>query len=684
MSKSDRIYKIFMSTMVVVIAGLLLATGIIAIQKQMKLKVSFSATPSIELQIDMKTMGADDSTYTKIFNNKESAYIGAGLSLSGNTLYFTEDFAKSYSGAIGASFTLRITNLNDFGLKVTSSGENATSNPLALKLQAGGQGTMDVSGVGAMSTLQLSFVEYNVYTVATSPQSGHFTFSGEAEAVKGEDYTANVKAHEGYTLTISITNDGGTTILTQGKRYTWDSSNGALTIYSAAVTGNITISCSTSANSYTVTLDNQSATTAGTTSVSATYGSAMPSITLPTKTGYTFGGYYTSTNGDGTQYYTSTGASARNYDKASTLTLYAQWTAITYTITYECTSCSSNKTSGASVNYGTSYSATITPNTNYYLTSGNFTATGIDSTGYTYNSTTGVFTITDWTKVTGNITITVTATSTPYSITYSTFAKDSSTNYLYKMTMGSYSNINVTWIIAAGTTQSTFSESYNTTNTMMFTSTNYATTKTSGKFSYVDGNFYIGTTKVTKVLLISEYVLDVNSVKFNTSTSYCNNFFALYENSAWSSTNKSNIYNHLHNTLMPQVLGSSLASSTTYISATSISKTQVNTGTSASNKGSVDGSARFFLLGGDTCYSSSQQKDSFAVADYFGTVTTSSDSYKKAYSITSKNSASYWWLRSGNSYDSNYALYVGTAGYVSDYLVVDGYGVRPCFVFNLA
>jgi len=679
MSKSDRIYKIFMSTMVVVIAGLLLATGIIAIQKQMRMKVSFSATPSIELQIDMKTMGADDSTYTKIFNNKESAYIGAGLSLSGNTLYFTEDFAKSYSGEIGASFTLRITNLNDFGLKVTSSGENATSNPLALKLQAGGQGTMDVSGVAAMSTLQLSFVEYNAYTVATSPQSGNFTFSGEAEAVKGEDYTANVKAHDGYTLTISITNDGGTTILTQDKHYTWDSSTGALRIYSAAVTGNITISCSTSANSYTVTLDNQSATTAGTTSVSATYGSAMPSITLPTKTGYTFGGYYTSTNGDGTQYYTSTGASAKNYDQASTLTLYAKWTVKTYTITYNLTKCS--KTSGAtSVNYGTSYSATITPNTNYYLTSGNFTATGIDSTGYTYNSTTGVFTITDWTKVTGNITITVTATSTPYSITYSTFAKDASTNYVYKMTMGSYSNINVTWIIAAGTTLGTFSESYNTTNTMMFTSKNYATTKTSGKFSYVDGNFYIGTTKVTKVFLISEYALP--SAQFNTSTSYCNNFFALYENGAWSSTNKSNIYNHLHNTLMPQILGSSLASSTTYISSTSIPKTQVNTGSSSSTKSSVSGSARFFLLGGDTS-ESNQQKDSFAISDYFGTVTSANEPYKQVYTIKYKNAAP-WHLRSGWNGSGSYMICVEQGGCVSGHSVRASYGVRPCFVLNLA
>ena len=58
------------------------------------------------------------------------------------------------------------------------------------------------------------------------------------------------------------------------------------------------------AKTYTVNFDQQSG-SGGTSSVTATYGSAMPSITVPTRTGYTFGGYYTSTNGIGTQYYTS-------------------------------------------------------------------------------------------------------------------------------------------------------------------------------------------------------------------------------------------------------------------------------------------------------------------------------------------------------------------------------------------
>ena len=49
------------------------------------------------------------------------------------------------------------------------------------------------------------------------------------------------------------------------------------------------------ANTYKVTLDRQGATN-GSSSVTATYNSAMPSITVPTKTGYTFQGYYTSTN----------------------------------------------------------------------------------------------------------------------------------------------------------------------------------------------------------------------------------------------------------------------------------------------------------------------------------------------------------------------------------------------------
>ena len=92
---------------------------------------------------------------------------------------------------------------------------------------------------------------------------------------------------------------------------------------------------SNSQKTYTVTLDRQGG-SGGTASVTATYGSAMPTITVPTRSGYMFGGYYTSTGGSGTQYYAADGTSARAWDKAAATTLYAKWTAIpTYTVTYK-------------------------------------------------------------------------------------------------------------------------------------------------------------------------------------------------------------------------------------------------------------------------------------------------------------------------------------------------------------
>ncbi|MBO4892998.1 MAG: InlB B-repeat-containing protein [Prevotella sp.] len=89
---------------------------------------------------------------------------------------------------------------------------------------------------------------------------------------------------------------------------------------------NQTINAEWTANTYTVTLDQQGG-TGGSDNVTATYNSDMPSATMPTRAHYTFGGYYTLTDGGGTQYYTAEGASARTWDIASATTLYAKWTA---------------------------------------------------------------------------------------------------------------------------------------------------------------------------------------------------------------------------------------------------------------------------------------------------------------------------------------------------------------------
>ena len=104
-------------------------------------------------------------------------------------------------------------------------------------------------------------------------------------------------------------------------------------------------SVSITVQSYTITLDNQNATTAGSTSVSTYFNSPIPSITVPKRvytltynyngngqsnttatSTYTFGGYYTATNGAGTQYINANGASAKNFDFHENKTLYAKWT----------------------------------------------------------------------------------------------------------------------------------------------------------------------------------------------------------------------------------------------------------------------------------------------------------------------------------------------------------------------
>ena len=79
----------------------------------------------------------------------------------------------------------------------------------------------------------------------------------------------------------------------------------------------------------TVTLDMQSG-TGGSAGITATAGRAMPDVTPPARTGYTFGGYYTAANGGGTQYYAANGKSARNWDLTGNQTLYAKWTENSY------------------------------------------------------------------------------------------------------------------------------------------------------------------------------------------------------------------------------------------------------------------------------------------------------------------------------------------------------------------
>ena len=213
----------------------------------------------------------------------------------------------------------------------------------------------------SISSLYAASYAFPIYITGkvTTPSSGTFTGC----TVKPSDCS------KGYQVKVTYSHNSGSGTASQtgyvGKSLTGTSSRSGYTFagwYTAASGGSkvttipkdaTTYYAHWTANKYTVTLNNQSATTAGTTSVSATYGSAMPAITKPTKTGYTFGGYYTSTGGSGTQYYNASGASARSYDYAGARTLYAKWTANTYTVVFNGNGATSGSMANQSFTYNT-------------------------------------------------------------------------------------------------------------------------------------------------------------------------------------------------------------------------------------------------------------------------------------------------------------------------------------------
>ena len=167
---------------------------------------------------------------------------------------------------------------------------------------------------------------------------------------------------------------------------------------------------------YTVTL-NKNGGSGGTNSVEATKGSAMPTLSsLPTRAGYTFAGYYSATSG-GTKYYNANGTSAKNFDKDANTTLYAQWTANQYTVTYNA---NGGSVSPAKFTYKTNKNTTTS-------TAQNFTLATPTRTGYTFGGWTtskSGTSISNKTALTingntyGDFTVTASWSVVPYTISY--------------------------------------------------------------------------------------------------------------------------------------------------------------------------------------------------------------------------------------------------------------------------
>lgn len=205
-----------------------------------------------------------------------------------------------------------------------------------------------VKATGTSKTLTANFAP-DTYTAANNIKDagnnnkGQFTATYDATTIvyntkptkTGYSIEGLYKTNTAGVLTNKIVN--GETALCSSTSYTsstgkWNYTGDCPTLY-----------VNWSANSYTVTLKPNGATSGSEQTVSATYDAAMPGTTTssaavaaPSKTGYAFTGFWdSSTNGSGTRYYNADLSSAHNWDKTTASNLWAQWQANSYTVTLD-------------------------------------------------------------------------------------------------------------------------------------------------------------------------------------------------------------------------------------------------------------------------------------------------------------------------------------------------------------
>ena len=327
-----------------------------------------SSWQTLEDQILYARCSVNDYTITYAMNN--------GINDSNNPDTYTVDSPTITLSAPTKTLTFK-GNYNATNGANASSGSGVVigSNTTQAQTFAGWSGT----GITGNSTS---------VTISTG-STGNRSYTAHWTAVAG---TVPTITKTGYTCGWTTTSTGTTIEIASGGSYATsritEGMSSVVNLYAVCVH-----------NVYTITLNNQSATTAGTTAIYEKYNTgyylnnnngtvsnqmttSANGITVPTRNGYTFGGYYTEANGSGTQYIDVTGkltSNASTTQFTSNGTLYAKWTKNAYTVVYNnsCDLTASGSMSSSSHTYDTAKALT----TNAYGCSATVT--------YNYNGATG-------------------------------------------------------------------------------------------------------------------------------------------------------------------------------------------------------------------------------------------------------------------------------------------------------
>ncbi|NCC12124.1 MAG: hypothetical protein EOM32_02005 [Spirochaetia bacterium] len=146
---------------------------------------------------------------------------------------------------------------------------------------------------------------------------------------------------------------------------------------------NLTLYTQWTANTYTVSFDTQGGAVPDPTSKDVTFGSSYGILPTTSRTGYTFAGWYTAGSGGDKVESTTTVSTSSNH------TLYAQWTAKTYTVTFDAQSGTTPSPLTKFVTYNNTYGTLATTTRSGYTFAGWYTqASGGDKIESTTTVTT--------------------------------------------------------------------------------------------------------------------------------------------------------------------------------------------------------------------------------------------------------------------------------------------------------
>lgn len=278
--------------------------------------------------------------------------------------------------------------------------------------------------------------------------------------LNGGTASGNPTSYNIETATFTLKNPSKT-----GNTFTgWTGSNGTTAQTSVSIskgsTGNKSYVANWKVNSYTLTY-NANGGSVSPTSKGVQYGSQYGTLPNPTRTGYTFNGWYTSASG-GIKVLDTTVMGASN------TTIYAQWTPISYSISYNLNG-GTNPSSGVTTSYNITSSAITlpTPTKSGYTFSGwydNSSFSGNKVTSLSTGSTGNKVYYAKWTPsnytITYNLNGGTASNATSYNIETATFTLKNPTKTGYTFTGWTGSNGSTPQISVSIAKGSTGNKSY--------------------------------------------------------------------------------------------------------------------------------------------------------------------------------------------------------------------------------